>query len=185
MMKKICSLIILCITWLSINAQWHKEYITDEFTNKKEVIMVHKTNSIIDAVWYENSNELKIMFYCDPNKAFNLTFNYCWHESTSLDTDEPILKDYNTDVLVNNSGSISECYLHVYYPKISGYSNTLWSEIYLNASYEDISHLKFISMKYYDKFFEETVVKNISFTGFTRAYKGIKPRKHSKKKRSK
>ena len=40
-------------------------------------------------------------------------------------------------------------------------------------------------MKYYDKFFEETVVKNISFTGFTRAYKGIKPRKHSKKKRSK
>ena len=184
-MKKIFFL-IFCVTWLNVNAQWYKEYITDEFTNNKEVIMVHKTNSETDAVWYENSNELKFMFYCNPCKAFNLTFDYCWNESTGIKNDNiTVVQNYNTKVLVNKSDTISECYLRIYYPKLSEYSDTFWSEIYLNVSYENISHLKFISMKYYDKFFEEIVVKNISFTGFIKAYKGIKPRKHLKKKHNK
>ena len=185
-MKKIYLLIIFCFMWLSGNAQWYKEYITDEFTNKKEVIMVHKTNSKINAVWFENDNKLKIIFYCNPSKAFNLTFNYCWYKAIGSKEycDGPIFEDYSTNVLVNNNGDIIECYYMIYYPEPSGYSDTFWSEIFLNMSYEDISKLKFISIKYYDKFFEETVITKIPFDGFINKYKGIKQykRKYSKKK---
>ena len=181
-MKQIYLLVIFCITWLSGNAQWYKKYITDEFTNKKEVIMVHKTDNNIDAVWYENTNELKIMFYCSPQKAFNLTFNYCWNKATEIEHTKPVIQNYNTKVLINVNGNIFEDSANIYYPVPVESTFEFWSEIYLPFVTDKTMHeLKFISVRYYDKFFEETVTTKISFNGFMNKYKGMKPRKHSKK----
>ncbi len=150
---------------------WDKiEVITDKFNNIKQSVLVHYLNEEIDAVWFEDSQQLKYIGSFPPEDAYSFTKTH-----TDVGFYTPRKREVQADI--NRSGTIEKgTKIEMTFPKVTSptfqYSFFLWIPMTL----EQMKKGDFISCRYFNmgesqKYDEPRYSEfNVSLKGFTLAY---------------
>ncbi len=179
MIKRLFSAIILATFSMALNAQgyWKLESKTDDYTMEKEYLISHYSRGLIDAIYFVNDENLKVI-----RDYKGLTyFDTCWNAAVYNDGK---IDDYTGTIycrLINSGDDYEEFKLDDMTISYDGYAgdgkidtNGFFSYFYVACEPEQLKKANYITFQYYDKISEQTISRKISLAGFTKVYNSIK-----------
>ena len=167
MIKRLFSAIILATFSMALNAQgyWKLESKTDDYTMEKEYLISHYSRGLIDAIYFVNDENLKVI-----RDYKGLTyFDTCWNAAVYNDGK---IDDYTGTIycrLINSGDDYEEFKLDD-----MTISYDFFSYFYVACEPEQLKKANYITFQYYDKISEQTISRKISLAGFTKVYNSIK-----------
>lgn len=179
MIKRLLFIITIFLFSISLNAQgyWKLESKTNDYTMEKEYFISHYTRGLIDAIYFINEEQLKII-----RDYKGLTyFDACWNAAIYNDGR---IDDYTGTIycrLINSGKDYEEFELDDMTISYDGYAgdgkidtNGFFSYFYVGCKPEQLKRANYITFQYYDKISEQTISRKISLAGFTKAYNSIR-----------
>lgn len=179
MIKRLLLAIILATFSIISNAQgyWKLESKTDDYTMEKEYLISHYSRGLIDAIYFVNSENLKVI-----RDYKGLTyFDACWNAAVYNDGK---IDDYTGTIycrLINSGNAYEEFKLDDMTISYNGYAtdrkidtNGFFSYFFVSCEPEQLKKANYITFLYYDKTSEQTISRKISLAGFTKAYNSIR-----------
>ena len=170
--------VILIVFSITLKAQgyWKLESNTDDYTMEKEYIICHYSKGLIDAVYFVNDKNLKVIRTYE-----GLTyFDTCWNAKIYNDGK---IDDYTGTIycrLINSSNDYEEFKLASMTISYYGFADDrkidtkgFYSCFYVACEPEQLKKANYITFLYYDKISEQVISRKFSLVGFTKAYNSI------------
>lgn len=179
MLKRLLLALMLVTFSFSLYAQgyWKLESKTDDYTMEKEYLISHYTKGLIDAIYFVNDQQLKVI---KDYRGLSY-FDACWNAQIYNDGK---IDDYTGTVycrLINSGSDYEEFELEdmtIYYTGLADDgkidTNGFFSSFYVGCKPEQLKKANYITFRYYDKISDQIINRKISLAGFTKAYNSMK-----------
>lgn len=170
-MKRTILLTLITIISLVASAQvgWRRDYTLDEYTQEKEPICVYYNRfGSIDAVYFINTQKLKVIRDYDGLKYFDVTWDALINSSGKIHSNRCAI--YYRLIGTANNQDIKVPNVSIFYSEVDKAGEDFFASFFVEIAPSYLMKANSISFMWWDKITEDTATTNISLMGFTKAY---------------